>query len=150
MLSRNGLAFLSSFSSSFAFLSSLLMGTEGTDGESSSPYCPSPLALLFTSPLPWCLCLNYISALASTATLFTHSSIHIHLACTCLVSGRVTWRESTHKTYAQLRTNTDQLTHICSGSPLRWWGSRRAIEMSERRRGNKDIRESKREEVKES
>lgn len=111
---------------------------------------PLPLALLFTSPLPWCLCLNYISALASTATLFTHSSIHIHLACTCLVSGRVTWRESTHKTYAQLRTNTDQLTHICSGSPLRWWGSRRAIEMSERRRGNKDIRESKREEVKES
>lgn len=89
-----------------------------------------PLPLLSTSPFPWCLCLNYISALASTATLFTHSSIHIHLACTCLVPARVTWRERTHKTCA-LRTNTDQVTHICSSSPLRWWGSRRAMEMSE-------------------
>lgn len=51
------------------------------------PPLPAPLLHL---PLPWCLCLNYISALASTATLFTHSSIHIHLACTCLVPARVT------------------------------------------------------------
>lgn len=97
---------------------------------------PPSLPLFSTSPLPWCLCLNYISALASTATLFTHSSIHIHLACTCLVPTRVTWRERTHKTYARTRrhTNTNLLTHICSSSPQRQRGSRRAMEMSEDRR----------------
>lgn len=94
------------------------------------------LPLFSTSPLPWCLYLNYISALASTATLFTHSSIHIHLACTCLVPTRVTWRKCTHETDARtpLCTNTDRLTHICSSAPLRRRGSRRAMEMSEGRR----------------
>lgn len=59
-----------------------------------------------TSPLPWCLLLNYISTLASSATLFTHSFIHIHLACTCLVPVRVARRERTHKACTTLHTNT--------------------------------------------
>lgn len=63
------------------------------------PPAPPHPPLLSISPLPWCLFLNYISTLASTATLFTHCSIHIHLACTCLVPVRVTWRERTLKTY---------------------------------------------------
>lgn len=123
MLSTNGPALLSSFTSSSSSFSlfSILMGTEGTDGESSSPYWPSPPP----PPFPDVCILIILVPWLAPCTLFTHSSIHIHLACTCLVPIRVTWRESTHKTDARapLSTNTDRLTHICSSSPLRRWGS---------------------------
>lgn len=120
---------LSSSSILLLFPPFIFNGDRGTDGESSYPTAP-----LLCFPHPWCLYLNYISALASSATLFIHSSIHIYLACTCLVPTRVTWRERTHKTEARtpLCTNSDQLTPICSSSPLRRWESRRAMEMSER------------------
>lgn len=59
------------------------------------------LPLFSKSPLPWCLYLNYISTLASIATQFTHSSIHIHLACTCLVpAGSHGENASTKQTHA--------------------------------------------------
>lgn len=108
------------------------------------PPAPPHPPLLSISPLPWCLFLNYISTLASTATLFTHCSIHIHLACTCLVPVRVTWRERTLKTYTcTTHTHTHWVAHICSSSPLRQGGSKRAMEMSERKGENEDLRKEK-------
>lgn len=118
------------------------------------PPAPPHPPLLSISPLPWCLFLNYISTLASTATLFTHCSIHIHLACTCLVPVRVTWRERTLKTYTcttHTHTHTGSHTYAQAlpwdreGVNERWrcqrgkekWGRREKMKISGRKKGGK-------------
>lgn len=101
----------------------------------SHPAAP-PLPLPSTSPPPWCLFLNYISTLASVATLFTHSFIHIHLARTCLVPVRRARRErapphrTVHKQMSGSRARNqappwdgkvaeEQLR--CQGEKEGWW-----------------------------
>lgn len=118
------------------------------------PPAPPHPPLLSISPLPWCLFLNYISTLASTATLFTHCSIHIHLACTCLVPVRVTWRERTLKTYTcttHTHTHTGSHTYAQAlpwdreGVNERWrcqrgrekWGRREKMKISGRKKGER-------------
>lgn len=127
------------------------MGTEGTDGESSSPYCPlsstQPHRHRHPLPFPDVCILIILAPWLAPCTLFTHSSIHIHLACTCLVPTRVTWREwhpQNRRTHALClaQTQTGSRTYAQS-SPLRRQGSKRAMKMSERGReeGNEDIKE---------
>lgn len=91
----------------------------------TAPHAPS----LCLPPLPWCLLLNYISALASTDTLFTHSSIHIHLACTCLVPVRVAHPQHTQQ---NKHKHTPGHTHMLKLSPEMSRETRRAMEMSGR------------------
>lgn len=84
------------------------------------------LALSSTSPLPWCLYLNYISALASTVHS-VYSQLHSYPFSLHLFGPHQGHMERKHprnrRTRAPLCTNAERLAHICSSSPPRWRGS---------------------------